>query len=86
MGCADDQPDSYRYLGVFQYKLVGFNNRRYDNHILLRGIPRGMTMLCCTSCLGVLLPNTAALFGGIYNLSYADIYDFSSGRSRVSRI
>jgi energy-coupling factor transporter ATP-binding protein EcfA2 len=59
-------------------KLVGFNNRRYDNHILyarLLGYTNEqlykLSVKIVTNVIGV-------LFGAAYDLSYADIFDFSS--------
>lgn len=63
---------------LFKMKLVGFNNRRYDNHILYaRYLAYTLEELYSVS--SKIVSNVkSALFGEAYNLSYTDIYDFSS--------
>ena len=63
---------------LLDLRLVGFNNRRYDNHILY-GRLMGYTNEQLYKLSQKIISNTPnALFGEAYNLSYADIYDFSS--------
>lgn len=62
---------------LFKLKLVGFNNRRYDNHILY-GRYMGYDLETLYKLSQKIVHNEGALFGEAYNLSYADIYDFSS--------
>lgn len=66
---------------LFKQRLVGFNNRRYDNHILyaryLGYTIEGLFNLSQRIIYNDKSDNTA-LFGEAYNLSYADIYEFSS--------
>jgi hypothetical protein len=62
-------------------KLVGFYNRRYDNHILyarFMGYDNEQLYALSQKLVG---GNQTAYFGEAYNLSYADIYDFSSKSS-----
>jgi len=66
---------------LFLQKLVGFNNRRYDNHILYgRYLGYSLEQLFKLSQRIIYndKSNNAGLFGEAYNISYADIYDFSS--------
>ena len=63
---------------VLRLKLVGFNNRRYDNHILY-GRFLGEEIEDIYRRSQKIINNVdGALFGEAYNMSYADIYDFSS--------
>ena len=66
-------------------KLVGFNNRRYDNHILWAGM-MGYTneQLFKLSQRIVNDNDRNALFGEAYNLSYTDVYDFLSSANKMS--
>ena len=62
---------------LFNLKLVGFNNRRYDNHILYAA-NMGFNNEQLYNLSQKLINNDRnAGFGEAYNLSYADIYDFS---------
>ena len=68
-------PDQVRSL--FQFKLVGFNNRSYDNHILY-AIANGYTAYeVYVVSRGIINKEDNAKFREAYNLSYTDIYDFS---------
>jgi energy-coupling factor transporter ATP-binding protein EcfA2 len=60
-------------------KLVGFYNRRYDNHILYAAM-MGYTVpqLYDLTRKIVIDNNRNAFFAQAYNLSYADVWDFSS--------
>lgn len=62
-----------------KYKLVGFNNRRYDNHILYaRYLGYSNEQLYALSCKIVGKREGNGFFKEAYNLSYTDIYDFAS--------
>ena len=63
---------------LVRLKLVGFNNRRYDNHILYARI-MGYTESDLFQLSQRIIDNDqSGMFGDAYNLSYADIWDFSS--------
>lgn len=72
---------------LFGMKLVGFNNRRYDNHILYaRYIGYSLEEVYHVSQKIIQGKNDKnAFFGEAYNLSYADIYDFSSIKKSLKR-
>ena len=65
---------------LLKMRLIGFNNRRYDNHILYaRYIGYSVDDLYHLSQKIINSKNNPDIFfGEAYNLSYADIYDFSS--------
>ena len=71
---------------LFKYKLVGFNNRRYDNHILYaRYIGYNNEELYNLSQRIVSNDkNVHSTFGEAYNLSYTDVYDFASAGHKKS--
>lgn len=71
---------------LFSLKLVGFNNRRYDNHILYaRYLGYTNEELYALSQKIINTSSSAMLFGEAYNLSYADIYDFSSKKQGLKK-
>lgn len=72
-------PSALEVEQLFQYKLVGFNNRKYDNHIIYAAsLGWGIPQLYELSHRIVVLNDKNALFREAYNLSYADIYEFAS--------
>lgn len=70
---------------LFNMKLVGFNNRRYDNHIIY-AIFLGYSILEIYVLNQKIIAGTeSALFGEAFNLSYADIYEFSSKKQSLKK-
>jgi len=72
---------------LFSMKLVGFNNRRYDNHILYaRFLGFSLEELYFLSQKIINGGNNrSAFFGEAYNISFADIYDFSSKKQGLKK-
>lgn len=71
---------------LVKYKLVGFNNRRYDNHILYgRILGMGNRQLYNLSQRIVNKGDKTAFFREAYNLSYTDIYDFSATKQSLKK-
>lgn len=67
------------------FKLVGFNNRKYDNHILyarMQGYSLGEIYNISQK---IINGEEGAFFAGAYNLSYTDIYDFSSKKQSLKK-
>jgi len=81
-------PSGQEVEKLFSMKLVGFNNRRYDNHILYARY-MGYSLEGLFNLSQDIITNQAhnpsALFGEAYNLSYADIYDFSSEKKGLKK-
>jgi hypothetical protein len=70
---------------VQNFKLVGFHNRGYDNHILW-GRMLGMINEELYRLSQKLIDNDRdATFGGAWNVSYADVYDFSSDKKGLKK-
>ena len=70
---------------LMQQPLVGFNNRRYDNHILYAiylGYPVEAVYELSKK---IVSDDKNAMFGEAYNLSYTDIYDFSSKKQSLKK-
>jgi energy-coupling factor transporter ATP-binding protein EcfA2 len=71
---------------LFRFKLIGFNNRRYDNHILYaRYIGYNNEQLYHLSQNIVSRGGNNYLFREAYNLSYTDIYDFSNVKQSLKK-
>lgn len=69
----------------FKNKLVGFNCRRYDNHILYaRSLGYSNEDLYSISK-GIINKDKSCFFGSAYNVSYTDIYDFSSDKKSLKK-
>lgn len=67
-------------------KLVGFNNRRYDNHILYAAfLGYDNERLYRLSQALIVDKNRNATFGEAYGLSYADVYDYSSKKQGLKK-
>lgn len=73
---------------LIHYRLVGFNCRRYDNHILyarLMGYDNeqlyNLSQKIVNSKKG---SGSNYLFGEAYNISYTDVYDFASAGNKKS--
>lgn len=71
--------------GLFGLKLVGFNNRRYDNHILYARFLGETNEELYQRSQKIINTNEGGLFGEAFNLSYADIYDFSSKKQGLKK-
>lgn len=78
-------PTSEEIEGLFKYKLIGFNNRRYDNHILYgRYIGYSLEKLYDLSN-RIITEKERDLFGEAYGLSYADVFDFCSKKQSLKK-
>ena len=70
---------------LFKFKLVGFYNRRYDNHMIyaaaMGASPEELFKLSAKIVEG----NRSVTFSQAYNLSYADIWEFSSVKQSLKK-
>jgi hypothetical protein len=78
-------PDASEVEGLFKLKLVGFNNRRYDNHILYARFLGYDNEQLYKLSQKIIDGNIGAMFGEAYNLSYTDIYEFSSKKQGLKK-
>ena len=76
-------PDEVRKL--FDFKLVGFNNRDYDNHILYAAANGYSNEALFKVSQGIIKGDKSCKFGNAYNLSYTDIYDFSNDKKSLKK-
>lgn len=69
---------------MLQYKIIGFNNRRYDNHIIYARLLGYSNAQLYNLSQRIVAGDKNAFFGEAYNLSYTDIYDFASAGNKKS--
>ena len=71
---------------LLQFRLVGFNCRRYDNHMLyacMMGYSN--EQLYNLSQRIIVKGSRDAFFGEAYNLSYTDVYDFAAKKQSLKK-
>lgn len=79
-------PSAHEVSELFKLKLVGFYNRRYDNHILYAAsMGKTNEELFQLSHKIAVENNRNAPYAAAYNLSYADIWDFSTKRQGLKQ-
>ena len=78
-------PSSIEIEDLLQFKLVGFNNRRYDNHILYARLVGYDNEQLFRLSQRIIDGHRTSMFGEAYNLSYADVYDFSSKKQSLKK-
>lgn len=70
---------------LVQFRLVGFNNRRYDDHILYGRILGYTNEQLYKLSQRIISGNRDAMFGEAYNLSYTDVYDFAAKKQSLKK-
>lgn len=78
-------PSAQEIEPLFGLKLVGFNNRRYDNHLLYGKYLGYSVEKLYQLSQNIINGNQSAMFGEAYNISYTDIYDFSAKKQGLKR-
>ena len=72
-----------------KYNLIGFNCRRYDNHILyarMMGYSNEDLFRLSQRIIGTTKGSSRnSMFGNAYNLSYTDVYDFASKKQSLKK-
>lgn len=73
---------------LIRYRLIGFNCRQYDNHMLyacMMGKSNQELFELSQSIINTKKgEKTSGKFGEAYNLSYTDVYDFASATNKMS--
>ena len=78
-------PTSAEIEELMRFPLVGFNCRRYDNHILYARL-MGYTNEQLFSLSNRIINGSAnCFFGEAYNVSYTDVYDFCSKKQSLKK-
>lgn len=87
-----EEPTVYRLINpsaddiakLAQYRLIGFNNRKYDNHILYARMI-GWSVEAIYNLSQQIINEHTGFFGEAYNFSYTDIYDFSAKKQSLKK-
>ena len=69
---------------LLQYRLIGFNCRRYDNHIMYGRWMGYDNEALYNLSQRIINGDRAAFFSNAYDLSYTDVYDFASAANKMS--
>lgn len=69
---------------LIKYKLVGFNCRRYDNHILYARL-MGYNNQQLFNLSQKIINEGKGFFGEAYNISYTDVYDFAAKKQSLKK-
>ena len=70
---------------LMKYRLIGFNCRRYDNHILYAiYIGKSIEEIYDISQ-GIINGSKNCMFGEAYNISYTDVYDFAAKKQSLKK-
>ena len=70
--------------GLLRYRLIGFNCRRYDNHLIYARLMGYNNEQLYNLSQKIISGDRNAFFGEAYNLSYTDVYDFASAGNKKS--
>ena len=70
---------------LMKLKLVGFNCRRYDNHILYARMMGYDNEKLFNLSQRIINGSSNAMFGEAYNISYTDVYDFSNTKQSLKK-
>lgn len=78
-------PSSREIEDLIKFKLVGFNCRRYDNHILYGRLIGYSNEELYDLSQKIISGSANAFFGEAYNLSYTDVYDFCAKKQSLKK-
>ena len=70
---------------LIRYKLVGFNCRRYDNHMLYARLMGYDNEQLYNLSQKIVNGDRNAFFGEAYNISYTDVYDFAAKKQSLKK-
>ena len=79
-------PTREQIVTLVEKPLVGFNNRRYDNHILYSALLGEDNLSLFRQSQRIIHDKNAGsgMYGGAYELSYTDIYDYLNAGNKKS--
>ena len=78
-------PSAKAVKSLFELRLIGFNNRKYDNHIMYAASLGYSNAELFEISQRIINNEKNATFREAYNLSYADIYDFSTKKQSLKK-
>lgn len=78
-------PSSTDIEDLIKLRLVGFNCRRYDNHMLYARLMGYDNDQLYRQSQRIIIGDKNAFFGEAYNISYTDVYDFCSTKQSLKK-
>lgn len=78
-------PSAAEIEDLVKLPLVGFNNRKYDNHILYARMMGYTNIQLYKLSQKIVNGDREAFFPSAYNLSYTDVYDFCSKKQSLKK-
>lgn len=78
-------PSSKDIEELMKFKLIGYNCRRYDNHILYARYIGYNNQQLFELSQKIINGSRNCMFGEAYNISYTDVYDFSSKKQGLKK-
>lgn len=70
---------------LMKYRLIGFNCRKYDNHMIYARMLGYSNEQLYDLSQRIIAGDKNAFFGEAYNISYTDIYDFSNKKQSLKK-
>lgn len=77
-------PKPYEVESLMKYRLVGYNCRKYDNHIIYAAM-LGYSNEKLYKLSQSIIKNKEGFFSEAYNLSYTDIYDYAATKQTLKK-
>lgn len=71
--------------GLLRYRLIGYNCRRYDNHMLYGCLIGYDNEQMYDLSQRIISGDKNAFFGEAYNISYTDVYDFAATKQSLKK-
>ena len=78
-------PEPSEIEDLMRFRLVGFNCRRYDNHILYARLMGYTNEQLYNLSQRIISGSKNAFFGEAYNVSYTDVYDFAAKKQSLKK-
>lgn len=77
-------PTSEQVEELLKYRLIGFNCRRYDNHLIYAAM-MGYSVKQLYLLSKSIIDKKTGFFGEAYNLSYTDVYDYCAKKQSLKK-
>lgn len=78
-------PSAKEVKSLFDLRLIGFNNRKYDNHVMYAASLGYSNAELYEVSKRIINNEKNATFREAYNISYTDIYDFSTKKQSLKK-
>lgn len=78
-------PTPAQVEGLVKFRLVGFNCRKYDNHMVYARMMGYSNKQLYNLSQKIISGDRNAFFGAAYNISYTDIYDYAAKKQSLKK-